>query len=353
MSYLRGPLSREQIRKLTAVPAATPPPVSTASTAPARAPQSQDDAPPVLPPGIQQFFVPRKAAAGTPRGAGEAATPPVYVPVVLGAARVSFTDAKLGIDHTRDVLYSVPITNDAVPVDWSLAVPLDLATGDLLDGPEHAGAPFAPLPPAGAQPRNYPAWEKAFGRWLGGAERLSLWRHPALKIVSRLGESERDFRIRAGLEGRAARDAGLERLQRKYASRRTTLADRLRRAEQAVGREQEQASHQKLDAAMSLGATVLGALFGRKALGTGTLGRATTAARGMRRTMKEASDVKRAGETVQALRDQLKALDEQIATEVAAAGAQFEAEVPLDALVLTPKRGQVSVQFVALGWMPQ
>ena len=58
-----------------------------------------------------------------------------------------------------------------------------------------------------------------------------------------------------------------------------------------MARESEQSSQQKLQAAVSIGATLVGALFGRKAISVGTLGRATTAARGMSRTMKEAGDV--------------------------------------------------------------
>ena len=76
-----------------------------------------------------------------------------------------------------------------------------------------------------------------------------------------------------------------------------TLDDKIRRAEQAVERESAQATQQKLQTAVSMGATVLGALFGRKAFSTSTLGRATTAARGMGRTMKESQDIGRARET--------------------------------------------------------
>jgi hypothetical protein len=352
MSYLRGPLSRDHIRALapkTAPASAAGAKASATHAAPMSAPveRTAADAPPILAPGIQQFFVPLAHAA---LPSAEAAT---YVPVLLGAARVSFSNAKLGIDFTREVTYSVPVTTDPIPVDWSLALPLDANPSELRSEPEPGMPRFAPVPPAAMQPKNYAKWQKAFGRSLGQREKLELWRHPVLKTVSRLGESEREFRMRSQVEIREARDAAIDELRRKYAPKKATLEERLRRAEAAVGREEEQAAHQKLDTAMSFGATVLGAILGRRTIGAGTIGRATTTARGMRRSMKEASDVKRAAETVQAVREQMQELDGRLAEDAAAITARFESNVPLEPVVLTPKRGQVAVEFVALGWMPQ
>jgi hypothetical protein len=103
---------------------------------------------------------------------------------------------------------------------------------------------------------------------------------------------------------------------------------------------------------VSIGATLVGALFGRKALSAGTIGRATTAARGMSRTMKEAGDVERATESVDAVQQQIKDLDDQVRQETQTIAAEFERTPALEQITLLPKRGQVSVQLVALGWDP-
>ena len=68
--------------------------------------------------------------------------------------------------------------------------------------------------------------------------------------------------------------------------------------------------------------------------------------------MKESEDIKRADADAGAMRDQIKALDEQIQAETQRIAARFDADAPLDRVTLTPKRGQVTVQFVALGWVP-
>ena len=274
------------------------------------------------------------------------------MPVLLGAARVHFTDAKLKIDAVRDVLYAAPFADDPLPVDWSRSVALDVRPEALRRVSPGDRLLHEQLPSAALQPKNYAAWTKSFARWVAGSARLSVFRHRSAGAVSAPGESERDFQIRLRHEAHAARDAAVDEVRRKYAAKRAALAERLRRAEAAVGREQEQASQQKTQTAVSLGATVLGALFGRKAVSTGTLGRATTTVRGVGRSMQEAADVKRAEETVTAVRAQLQTLDDEAAAAVAGIAATFDQSASLERVDIAPKRASVDVQFVALGWMP-
>jgi hypothetical protein len=346
LSYLRGPLSRDQIRVLTqANDAPRVPQTPLPRQVPVRGKEAAgSDTPPVVPPGIQQFFVPRRGADGA-RGT-------VYSPVVLGAARVTFSDPKLGIDVSRDVVYATPIGSGAVAVDWATAEPLDLPVADLRRSPD-AGASYEPVPPAAMLAKNYPLWEKSFTRWLTQAEKIELLRHRESALTSRPEETERDFRIRLQDASRIARDEAVEAVRRKYAAKQAALAERLRRAEAGVSRESEQASQQKLQTVVSLGATLMGALLGRRAVSTSTLGRATTAARGVGRTMKESADVKRASETVEAVRAQALQLDQQVREETQTLAATFERPASLDRVTLLPKRGQVIVQVVALGWDPR
>ena len=363
LSYLRGPLSRDQIKSLTPAvrtapaaaggpPAATPPSRQAAAAAPVAAGSSvsamagssnpaTSSERPVVPPGIQEWFI---------KGDAEAAA---YAPGVLGAARVSFSDRALGVESTADVYYFASVTDAAIQLDWAEAERLDIRADDLSRTPDSPEARFEPLPAVAAQPKKYPAWEKSLKSWLGQNERVTLLRHTELDIVSRPAESERDFRIRLQHEARAARDAAVDAVRRKFASKQAALAERLRRAEQAVEREAQQASDSKMQTAVSMGATLLGALLGRKAVSVGTLGRATTAARGVGRSMKEASDVKRATEGVESVKEAIATLEGEIAEAVAGVTARIDQDAPLDQVSLAPKRGQIEVQFVALAWKPE
>jgi hypothetical protein len=342
MSYLRGPLGRNEVKRLTGVP-----PVPGAPTVPGvpKAPvpghsngaASTQPAPPVVDPAITQLFVPGSTA---------------YVPMVLGVARISYSDSKLGLDETRTVAVVTPITDGAVAVDWERAEVADFTVDYLMKAPP-TGATFADVPGAAAKPKNYATWEKDFSRWVGQSQSVELFKSSRARLLSHADESERDFRIRIQGEAREARDAAVAKVRDKYAARMTTLQDRIRRAEQAVQVQAEQASGAKMGAALSVGATIFGALLGRKAVSASTLGRATTAARGMGRVGKESQDVTRATENVTALKGQLSELETDMQSDIEAVTADWDlAAEPFERVLVKPKRGGVSVQLVALVWVP-
>jgi hypothetical protein len=353
LSYLRGPLSKEHIRSLMeearnarggpARPGGEVAPRGPMKGEPASAGSSGR---PVIPPGIDQYFLPVPAGDH----GRDART---YAPVVVGAARVTFTDARLKVDITRDAVYATAVSDGAVAVDWQEATELAATAEDLRDQPERSEASFLEVPSAAQQPKNYAAWQKAFGQWLSRTQRIELLRHPATKLTSFPGEAERDFRARVQDALRERRDADVEAVRKKFAARREALAERIRKAQGTVGREQQQASQQKTQTFLSIGAAAVGALLGRRILSTGTLGRATTAARGVGRTMKEADDVARASENVAALRAQMEAFDQSVVDETASIAAAYDLPVELERIAVTPKRGQVQVLFVALGWEPR
>ena len=201
--------------------------------------------------------------------------------------------------------------------------------------------------------KSYDAWAKSFKTWLGQSQSLDLLKSRSTGLVSAPGESERDFRVRLQTAAREQRDQAVEKLRQKYASKLAALDDKIRRAEQAVERESAQATQQKLQTAVSMGATVLGALFGRKKLSASTLGKATTTARGMGRTMKESEDIGRAQESLEAARAQKADLEAQVQAEVDALGGTMDpATEAFDAVTIKPKRTDLSVQVVGLAWAP-
>ncbi len=182
---------------------------------------------------------------------------------------------------------------------------------------------------------------------------MELYRSATLGEYSRPGESERDFRIRLGQAAREARDQALERLRKKYAPKLAGTEERIRRAEQALGREAEQAKQQKLQTVISFGATLLSAVVGRKAVSRSSLGRATTAARGVSRSMKEAQDVERARATAEAKRQKLAALEADFQAEREEIRASFDPLAEeLETVVLRPKKKDITVNLVALAWAP-
>jgi hypothetical protein len=370
MSYLRGPLTREQIRSLmapfkaAALPAAAPataasfstpaaaPPTSaaarpsaaSANTPTQPAPRPANNAPvnnqPALPPEVAQYFIP-------PRGRVPAGCSLVYQPRLLGAARVSFADTKTRTSAIRQAQFLVEITDSAIPVDWQTAMAVDLTVSDL-EKRGVANASFGELVQAAGQARSYTAWSREFASWLYANQALDLLQSPSLKVVSKPGEEERDFRIRLAQSAREQRDQAVDALRAKYAPKMAALKERLRKAQQIVAREKEQARQQGMQTAISIGATLLGAFTGRKASG-----RATTAMRGVSRSMNERGDINRAEDTVEAVQKLIQDLEAEFQTNANELAARIDPmNEALDTLSIRPKKADIVVQLVALAWAP-
>ncbi|BAH39784.1 MAG TPA: DUF87 domain-containing protein [Gemmatimonas aurantiaca] len=348
LSYLAGPMTREQIRAVSAranaeattgAPAAPPRAVATPSAG-----SGAGTAAPVLPADITQYWLPPTAAAN--------ANALEYQPAVLGLSDISFANAKLGVTEQRRVALLATIDDGPIALDWDQAERITVEPSALERGARD-GARFAAVPPAASNTRSYAAWSKALQKWVVTNEQITLFKSAAFKTTSQTGETERDFRIRLQQVAREARDEKIEALRRKYESKFATVQERVRRAEQAVQREQQQASQAKMDTAISVGGAILGAIFGRGKIGAGSIGKLGTAAKGMGRASQQAGDVDRANESLQALTEQKLALEATLQGEIDALGASYDAQAEtLEPVVVTAKSGDVRVQFVALVWLP-
>ena len=352
LSYLRGPLTRTQIKTLMdpvkdgslAGISQTSPAVASSQKARGATPATGNH-PPVLPPEIPQYFVPIRGSQPTDSSL-------IYEPRLLASANVHFLDGRRKIDESRELTVLVPLTNDATPVEWDEVTNTDLLPDDL-ESTQEEGGTFGELPAPASQVKNYKKWHKDFVKWVYRNHTLEIWKSPALKITSNSGESERDFRLRIQQATRETRDAKTEALRKKYAKKMARLEDRVRRAEQAVEREEEQAKQQKFQTVISLGATVLSAFLGRKAVSRTSMGRAATTIRGMSRSRKESQDIERAGENVEALKQQLADLETEFTHEAEALASQLQAQSEtLEPITIRPKKSNITVELLGLGWVP-
>jgi hypothetical protein len=350
MSYLRGPLTRTQIKTLMEPVRGKASGVrGEGKDRPASSPAASHLTPhasrPMLPPDVPQHFIPV-------RGSQPIGSSLIYQPMLLGASHVRVSDSKAGADVTQDVTVLVPISDGAVAVDWDHAVEAGLAVADLESSPLD-GAQFGSVPSAASKARNYGAWNKDFAGWLFRTQKVDLFKSPHTKEVSIPGESERDFRVRLQQSGRETRDKQSNGLRQKYAPKIAALHDRIRRAGQMVERQQAESRSSQIQAAISVGASILGAFLGRKTISATNIGRATTAIRGAGRAIKESQDVGQAEDNVVALQQQLADLETQFKAETGSlAAATDPLTEKLDTVSLKPTKANIAVKLVALAWTP-
>lgn len=414
LSYLRGPLTRAQIRTLmderrsmpdvgreavTSAPdesgAVSGPDASPGSAAFTRA--GQDHSPPGVsstslagsagvmaasmspaqdPPAAPVSTPLTAVGPGTPGGAAGAAPadrpvlPPGidvyhvairhqrpeavlrYRPALLGLAQAHVRDAKLGVEVDLDGTRLATFTDGPILVEWQRSEPVGLREQDLRREPERHGI-YEPIPAPATSAPAYRAWKRELTDVLARQLRVTLLHCPELDCVSRPGEREGEFRARLQLVAREERDASIEALRAKYGPKLQQLEDRVRRAEDALQVQRAQVRDAQVSTAASVGTALLGVLFGRRRSATGTASRAGTAARGVSRTAREAGDVRRAEEQLATARQRLAALRQELEEKMAAIAARVDATtMALEPLELRPRRSAVKVHAVVLVWLP-
>ncbi|MDH3334493.1 MAG: DUF87 domain-containing protein [Gammaproteobacteria bacterium] len=337
LSYLAGPLTRDHIRTLMKTAKTK---IAAAAKAVSKPKRRAQDTAPALPPSIDQFYV---------RGTGEEI---VYYPRLIGGGDIVFTSARYNIEDERELLHTVEFEDGPVDIDWDNAEPLDLSIDDLEDRGE-ADASYAECPAAAGNAKAYAAWGKDYKRWLRQNENITLFRSKRFKLTSLASETEGDFRARLQDAASENRDAAIAKLRKRYATKTTTLENRLMRAEQAIAVQEEQSTKKKLDTAISFGTAILGAVLGRKKLSTSTATKMGSAVRTAGGARKEAADVDRARQTAQKVRADMAALNKQLEKEIADLDTSFDAQAEeLNEIVVRAKSTDINVAITGLVWLP-
>jgi hypothetical protein len=336
MSYLAGPMTRDQISALMADRREELPRATVAAEKPAE----QGGDPPLLPPGISELWFP---ASGDDIH---------YYPRLVAAVDILFNSARYDVNEERKRMFTVEFDDGPVAVDWdnaevAAAGPDDLAKQGAAD------AQYAECPSAALQAKHYAGWEKAFRRWVRQSETITLYRSQAYRLTSDPGETEGEFRVRLQQLANEKRDVAIAKLRKRYASKATTLENRLMRARQAIEREQQQSTKKKLDTAVSFGTAILGAVLGRKRISSTTASKMGTAIRSASGASKEAADVKRARQTAAKVAADLEALNDELEKEVDALEDAYDAqEEALSEIEIKAKAADIHVPLIGLAWMP-
>ena len=348
MSYLRGPLTLNEIKRLTpasvggaGVAAAAKGAVPGAEAAAAAAPSARAaSARPVLQAGVVERFL--HAPAGRKAGAV------TYQPHIGAKVRARFVDAKAGMDAWESWYYLAPIGADGP--DWAAAEVLPDPGPEFDEGPAD-DAQFTEPPASALSSRSHKSWSAALEDHVYRNASLNVMSCPALKMVGAPGGTEGEFRARIALALREKRDDAVDTLRKKYESKIAALEDRARRADQKVEREKAQASSETMSSALSVGGSLLGALFGGRR--SSALSKVSTAARRAGRVSKERADVTHAEADAQAFRDQIESLERDLQAEIDALESEHDPHaVRVETVPVRPRKGGITVTDLALVWRP-
>ncbi len=361
MSYLRGPLTKRQIRTLMApykeqLPTAehleaevaqqplTPKPDVGFSAVPTR-----------LGADISQYFLlvdtpleravrheeQRRGVLLTSKSAQK-----VYQPALLAWATVHYDDARRKVDHSEEYAYLLPAPDDLAWVDWRMGK-ATLEQDDLVDTPP-SDALYADVPPSLGDARAWRALEKDFVNFLYREVRLPLYYSKELRLYSEVGESEGRFVQRCQEQAMLARKAEEDKINAKFESQLERLQDRLQREERELDADRIEYEGRKREETLSLGESVLGLFTGRS--------RSTAlsqASRKRRLTSQSRADVEESEEVIKRLEQQIKELQQEWQEALDALTQEAkEMSRQIEEVQIKPRKSDIDLTVFGVAWVP-
>jgi hypothetical protein len=331
MSYLKGPLKRDEISVLMANQktqlgdeAKVEAPVQ--KVVKAEGFETFND----LHESIPQYYMPNLTPTKQ------------YVATLMADCTLNFFNQSRGIDEEENYYLSLEVDASDRNADWDMASNDKEAENSLdrLPTREPEDAQYAETPKFLNEDRSLKSTTKSLSDWLYHEHVLELYRCKSPKLESYPYESQADFKIRVADALNDKKERAIETLQERYGKKEKVLMDRLMRYQQSVEKEQADST----SSYMNVGITLLGALFGKSRASVGRAGS---------RVLKERGDINRAKQRVQKVEDDLRALGDELEDKIDDLMDEFDVEnVAIDDFQIKPRRSDIQVNDIAVVWKP-
>ncbi|WP_172201018.1 ATP-binding protein [Campylobacter sp. RM16188] len=325
LSYLKGPLSREQISNLMQDKKAQSDSLSQKNKG------SKTSAKPIISPQIEQIY-----ASNSDELEG----------YLYAKAKVRFYDAKKGLDHTKEVSFLYRLDEEQNEIDWSEAgQDIRIATV----GEPSGKVTFAQLPAMITNAKDFKAVSKNFKDYVYRNVKLSLF--SALGLNSSPSESKEEFYLRLSDKCNEILEDETAKLTEKFQKEKAKLEDKLNKALLKLDKEQKEVKSKGLEAAISVGASIIGAIFGRNLLSRTNLGKVASSAKSANKILKERDDVKLSEQTVAEINADIEALMAKFEEEAGKLKEKNDVKnIDINEIEISPKNSDIYDEKVVILW---
>ncbi len=345
MSYLKGPMSNNDIKRLMGVKKEAAGPSSGAQTLSLAKPSDIRNGAghaPLVPQGIEQRYYLLNVVTEEVR----------FEPWLSAEATVRFFNAKRNIDVVDKIYRRQYLDESFARPHWESADVGPYAFADCKPNPP-AGSLYYPLPPTISRMKDFRELTRGFSDYLYQNKQLDLFRvkDAGFDFESDPKENLRDFKVRLGDFLRQQKDEAIDKLRKKYQIQQDRLEQKLKSALDKLAKEKVDVQAKTTDSLISFGVAVIGAFFGRKAFSAANIGKAATGVRSIGRVAKEKSDVRRVEQDVVDIQNSLEELAVEIEKQVTELADSFTADnYEIEIFAIKPSRSDVFDVRIVLLW---
>lgn len=267
-------------------------------------------------------------------------------PCLFAKAKIRYFDAKKGIETTKDVSYLYELDETQNSINWlEASEDLDISLTSKKDD-----ASFKELPNFIQNAKNFKNFERDFKDFMFRNRKLELFE--AMGINSTPDESKEEFYVRLSDKCNEILEQKTADLTQKFQKEQARLGDALSKATARLEKEQREMNASGLEAIINIGSSLLGAFLGSSRGVTKTsVGKIATSVKSANKVLKNRTDVKLGEESVEAINAKIEELIQNFTNEAQALKDSYDIKnITLNTIALAPKKSDIYDEKIVLLW---
>ncbi|MGH2308214.1 ATP-binding protein [Aliarcobacter sp. ERUVET-8] len=224
---------------------------------------------------------------------------------------------------------------------------------DTFDEKEKPNSFYYELPSFIQNEKELKLLERDFTDYVYRNFKLTLYKNDTLKISSKQYESLDDFKIRIQDRLNEQIDEKIENLKQKFEKENTLLEQKISKLFEKLKKEEQDSLSATTNSIISIGTSILGAFFGKSSK-TAIVSKVATSSRGVSKALKERSDIKTVQGEIDALQSLQDGLEEKLKIEIEKINDEFNiSKYTIEEFFIKPKRTDIYDIKIELLWQEQ
>ncbi|RBQ30524.1 hypothetical protein CRU92_11660 [Arcobacter sp. FW59] len=271
-------------------------------------------------------------------------------PNLLISCTTHYVNSTKSIDLEEQLSYKIYIDENTKEINFDEKEEL---LNEIFDEKDKPNSFYYEIPAFIQNDRELKGLEKDFADYIYRNSKLTLYKNESLKLTSKQNENLNDFKIRIQDRLNEKIDLEIEKLKEKFKKDNFSIEQKLSKLFDKLEKEQMEASNITTNSIISIGTSILGAFFGKSSK-SAIASKVATSSRGVSKVLKEKNDVKAVENEINLLQTQRDELQNRLTIEIDKINQEFDiSKYEVEELFIKPKRSDIYNIKIELLWQEQ
>ncbi len=268
-------------------------------------------------------------------------------PFLLCKSKVNFVNTAKNIEEKKEVCYKVFLKSDEV--DWESK---EVFENKALQTNAKVGSTYDAIP--AFVDEDFKSIIKDFKNHLYHNERIFLHVNKGLKMFSTPQKSEEAFVAEVQQRLKDLKDEAILKVKESFEKKLQTLENRLEKAYQKLDKEKSDVSAKTTNTVINIGSSILGAIFGGNLFSRTNMSKVGSGMRGATGIYKEKQDVQRAKNSIEMVEEDIEKLKNKLQENIFQIDEKYSLKnYPNEKVAIKPRRADIYDTQICILWEEQ